>query len=186
MSTVRVGHAGGSRGKMRARTRASTTRATSAHHCGTARTAWSHSLADTPPQIAAEGAPRTVSKQHKSIDADAHPQDGSKAGCGRLLRAKAYPRARAGHPAAWLSIDAHQVERQPPPDRPTLKPRRTAKHEAVEALHEEHVPTDRAMLGALSEYVGHDGPTLLLCESRRADEHLQVSCARSSLTSEVS
>ena len=48
------------------------------------------------------------------------------------------------------------------------------------------MPADRAMLGALSEYVGHEGPTLLLCESRRADEHLQVSCARSSHTSEVS
>ena len=186
MSAVRVGRVGASPGKRRARTRARTTHATSAHLCSTARTAWSHTLADTPPQTAVEGALQTASKRHKSIDADAHLQDASALACGRLLRAKARPSAHAGHPAACLPTDARQVERKPPPDRPTLQPERAAEHEAVEALHEEHVAADRAMLGALSEYVGHDGPTLLLCESRRADKHLQVSCARASHTSEVS
>ena len=186
MSAVRVGRVGASPGKRRARTRARTTHATSAHLCSTARTAWSHTLAAAPPQTAAEGAPRTASKQPKSIDTDAHLQDGSKVACGRLLRAKARPSTYASHPVAWLATAARQMERQPPTDRPTLQPKRTARHEAIEALHEEHVPADRAMLGALSEDVGHDGPTLLLCESRRADEHLQVSCARSSHTSEVS
>ena len=183
---VQVGRKGASPGERRARTRARTTRATPARPCGTARTTWSHTLADTPPQMAAERAPRTVSKQHKSIDADAHLQDGSEVARGRLLRAKARPSARSGHPVAWLPTAARQAERKPPPNQPTLQPKRTAGHEAIEALHDDHVPADAAMLGALSEYVGHDGPTLLLCESRRADEHLQVSCARSSHTSEVS
>jgi len=54
MSTVRVGRTGASHGKRRARTRAQTARATSAHPCDIALAAWSHAVASVPPPTAAE------------------------------------------------------------------------------------------------------------------------------------
>ena len=127
------------------------TRPTPTHPGGTALTAWSHTLAAAPPQMAAEGASRTVSKQHKSVDADEHLQDATRTAHGQLLRASARPSTHAGGPAGWRRTAARQTMRQPPPNRPRQPPQRGAEHDGDEALHEERARIDGAELGALSK-----------------------------------
>ena len=46
------------------------------------------------------------------------------------------------------------------------------------AIQDEAPPTDGTNVGAVSKRDGHDAPQLLLCETRRSEEHLQVSGAR--------
>ena len=75
---------------------------------------------------------------------------------------------------------------QPPPNWSQHEPQRADEHEAGEDLHVEHAPTDGAELGSLSERDGHDDPKLLSCETRRADEYLQVSRKRSQQMRELS
>ena len=45
------------------------------------------------------------------------------------------------------------------------------------AIQDEAPPTDGTNVGAVSKLGGYDAPQLLLCETRRSEEHLQVSRA---------
>ena len=46
------------------------------------------------------------------------------------------------------------------------------------AIQDEAPPTDGTNVGAVSKLGGYDAPQLLLCETRRSEEHLQVSRTR--------
>ena len=54
------------------------------------------------------------------------------------------------------------------------------------AIQDEAPPTDGTNVGAVSKLGGYDAPQLLLCETRRSEEHLQVSRTRLSANVEVS
>ena len=54
------------------------------------------------------------------------------------------------------------------------------------AIQDEAPPTDGTNVGAVSKLGGYDAPQLLLCETRRSEEHLQVSRAHKSPNVEVS
>jgi hypothetical protein len=122
----------------------------------------------------------------KSVDADRHLPSAAATARSRLLRGTARSTTHADRPAGWSRTDDPPAMRQQPPDGGRHRPQQRNEHEVDEALHDEQPPTNDANVGALSKHDGHDAPRLLSCETRRTDEHLQVSRARLSPNVEVS
>ena len=122
----------------------------------------------------------------KSVDADRHLPSAAATARSRLLRGTARSTTHADRPAGWSRTDDPPAMRQQPPDGGRHRPQQRDEDEVDEALHDEQLPTDGADVGAVSKHDGHDAPKLLLCETRRTDEHLQVSRAPSSKNVEVS
>ena len=73
-----------------------------------------------------------------------------------------------------LAIRCHLLDLEPLPAREVL----LVSTDIRAAIQDEAPPTDGTNVGAVSKLGGYDSPQLLLCETRRSEEHLQVSCAR--------